>query len=250
MTISNQAAVLDFDPYRTNTTADPQPLYGQLITTSHGRDYFRQCKVGASNISKGKLQLAPAPVANHLNLALASTSLVAVGSKRLSLTLGGTAATNGQYDQGTAHVNAGTGLGQQWNVAHNNAQATTNGTVLVDLEDPVYVLLATADSRVSLVANPYNAVVEAAVKTRTAAGVPLCDAVAGSYVYLKTKGVTSTLIGSAATVGARLTSDGTTAGAVTDNTDVTAPQTEVEVGQASIAAGTTAQYNPIVLTIG
>jgi hypothetical protein len=94
-----------------------------------------------------------------------------------------------------------------------------------------------------------TAVVEAASKTRIAAGVPMVDLAIAAFGWVKTRGIMGVLIGSAATLGARLTSDGSTAGAVTDNTDVTAPQTEVEVGSADIVAGTTGQYNPIILTI-
>jgi hypothetical protein len=250
--LSPQGQVMDFDPYATRTQADSSQQFGALIETGHGRDVFRYAKVGAANIGKGKLQLAPAVVANHLNLVVptqANGGSTALGSKRLQVTLGGTAATANQYAEGFAVINAGTGLGQNFNILSNNVQASTTGALTLDLDDPIYVALSTADSRVSLVHNPYNGVVEAASKTRHAAGVPLIDLALGTYGWLKTKGLMGTLIGSAATLGSRLTSDGSTAGAVTDNTDVTAPQTEIEVAFASIAAGTTGQYNMIMLTI-
>jgi hypothetical protein len=245
--------VMDFDPYNFRSNADGSHQFGALVQTSRGRDYYRYGRAGAANISMGKLQLAPAPVANHLNLVVptqANGGSTAIGSNRIQLTLGGTAATNGQYDQGYAQVNAGTGIAQNLGISHNNAQSNTTGALTVDLDDPLYVALSTADSRVSLVANPYNSVVEAASKTRHAAGVPLINLTAAYWGWFKTKGVMGVLIGSAATLGSRLTSDGSTAGAVTDNTDVTAPQTEVEVAHAGIVAGTTGQYNPIILTIG
>lgn len=245
-------AIMDFDPYNSRVQADPSHQYGAPIHTGHGRDVFRFAKIGAANVGKGKLQLAPAPVANHINLVVptqANGGSLALGSTKIQLTLAGTAVANGTYDQGTAVVNAGTGLGQQFAIQHNNAQTNTTGAVTVDLDDPLYVALSTADSRVSLIHNPYNGVVEAASKTRLAAGVPLVDAAANAFAFLKTKGVTGILIGTAATLGADLSSDGTTPGAVTDNTDVTAPLTEALVGTASIVGGTTGQYNPIVLAI-
>lgn len=250
--LSPQGAIMDFDPYGTRTAADSSEQYGALIDTGNGRDVYRYSKVGAANISKGKLELAPAPVANHLNLVVPTQlngGSTALGSKRLQLTLAGTAVANGIYDQGMATVNAGTGLGQNIYITHNNVQASTTGSVTIDLDDPLYVALSTSDSRVSLIHNPYAGVVEAASKTRVAAGASLIDLAANSFGWLKSKGVMGVLIGSAATLGARLTSDGTTAGAVTDDTDVTAPQTEIEVGYAGYVAGTTGQYNPIILSI-
>jgi hypothetical protein len=250
--LSPPGAVMDFDPYNTRTQADSTQQYGALVETGHGRDVFRYAKVGAAAISKGKLQLAPAPIANHVNLAVpvqANGGSIALGSKRLQVTLGGTAATSGQYDQGGLSVNAGTGLGQNLSILHNNVQATTTGALTLDLDDPLYVALATADSKVSLFHNPYSAVVESATKTRTAAGVAMVDLAIAAFGWLKSKGTMGTLIGSAATLGGRLTSDGSTAGAVTDNTDVTTVQTEVQIGWASIVTGTTGEYNPIVLAI-
>lgn len=241
---------MDFDPYNVRTQADPSHQFGGLVQTNHGRDIWRYHAAGAANISKGKLEQAPAPVANHQNLALAAASNIALGSTQVSLTLGGTAATIGQYDQGIASVNAGTGLGQNFGINHSNAQTSTTGTVLISLDDPVYVALAIADSKVTLTQNPYNGVIETATKTTTPSGVSMVDVTALNFGWLKTRGIAGVLVGSAMTLGSRVTSDGSTAGAVTDNTDVSAPQTEVEIGQASIVAGTTGQYNPIVLTIG
>jgi hypothetical protein len=182
-----------------------------------------------------------------MNLAIVAAQ--AIGDTQVTVTLAGTAATSGQYDEGSLSINAGTGLGQTLPVSHNPAQATTTGNLVVQLADPFYVAIAVADSKATLVHNPYGGVVETATKTRTASGVPLVSLLAGDYGWLKSKGVQGTLIGSAATLGGRLTSDGSTAGAVTDNTDVTTVQTEVQVGWASIVAGVTGEYNPIVLAI-
>lgn len=240
-------SVMDFDPFTVRTEADPTHEFGALVETNQGRDVYRHTGVGAANISGGKLQQAPAPVANHMNLAVVANQ--AAGDRVLTVTLAGTAATNRQYDQGKLVINAGTGLGQTLQINHNPAQATTTGALRLALVDSFTTNVTSASSKATLVHNPYSAVVEAAVKTRTAAGVPLVAMAASNFGWLKTKGVTAVLTGSAVTLGSRVTSDGSTAGAVTDDTDVTAPQTEVEVGQATIIAGTTGEYNPIFLSI-
>ncbi len=246
------AAVIDFDPFGTRTEDDSSMQYGSIYNTNHGRDAYRFGKIGASNVSKGHLCLAPAQVANHSNQTIDATlnaaANVAIGSRRLYLDNGGTAATSGQYDQGWLAIVDGTGEGQTIGVQHN-AAAGSSAEILVDLDDPLTVALVAGTTEYALIANPYNGVVEAAVKTRSAAGVPVRDLSAGDYGWLKTRGVVSALGGSAVTLGSRLTSDGTTPGAVTDNTDVTAPQAEVEVAYASIIAGVTGEHFPIVMSI-
>lgn len=240
--------VMDFDPYNTRTEADPTHQYGTLVLTNHGRDAYRFGKVGASNVSKAKLQLAPAPIANHQNQTIDSASNVAIGDSRLTLNNGGTAATEGEYDQGWFAVVDGTGEGQTLGVEHNEG-AGTSADIVIDLDQPLAVALVGGTTEYALVHNPYNGFVEAASKTRTAAGIPLRDLLAADFGWLKTKGIVSALGGSAVTVGGRLTSDGSTAGAVTDNTDVTTVQTEVQIGWASEISGATGEHFPIVLAI-
>lgn len=242
------AAIMDFDPYNTRTEADSSMQYGALMLTNHGRDAYRHGKVGAANISKAKLQLAPASVANHQNQTIDSASNVAIGDTRITLNNGGTASAVGEYDQGDFFVVDGTGEGQSIAVEHSYV-AGTSADIVIDLDKGLDVALVGGTTEYALVHNPYNGVVEAAVKTRTAAGIPLRDLLIGDYGWVKTKGYVSALGGSAVTLGARLTSDGSTAGAVTDNTDVTTVQTEVEIGQASIIAGATGEFFPIVLSI-
>ena len=59
-------AVIDFDPFQVRSNSDGTHDLGGLIQLNDMRS-FRYGKAGAANISKGKVQLAPAPVANHAN---------------------------------------------------------------------------------------------------------------------------------------------------------------------------------------
>lgn len=240
--------VMDFDPYGTRTEADPTHQYGTLVETNHGRDSYRHLKVGASNVSKAKLQQNPASVANHQNQTIDSASNVAIGDTRLTLNNGGTAAAAGEYDQGYLAIVDGTGEGQTLGVLHNLV-AGSSADIVVDLDQPLAVALVAGTTEYALVHNPYNGAVETATKTRTALGVLLRDLTAGDFGWAKSQGVAATLGGTAVTLGARLTSDGSVAGAVTDNTDVTTVQTEVQVGWASIIAGASGEHFPIVLSI-
>jgi len=53
----------------------------------------------------------------------------------------------------------------------------------------------------------------------------------------------------AVTLGAQICASASVAGAVIENSDVTAPQTEVVMGYAAIMAGVDTAYQPMLLTI-
>lgn len=236
--------VLDFNPFEVRTPADASAQLGQEFVVADGRA-FRYAKAGGSNISKGKLQLAPAHKANHANRAVASA--VAIDGTAVSLTLGATAATADEYAEGYLAINDVDGEGQVYKIG-GHAAVASSGTIALTLKDPVKTALTTS-SEATLVHNAYNAVVEGTSATVRAAGVPLVSVSAGDYCWVQVRGVAAVLNGSAVTVGAQLMADASTAGAVTDATDVTAPQAEVIVGKASILAGVATEYRPIYLTI-
>lgn len=244
MRLTSPATLMDFDPTTTRTNADSSHNMGELVWLSDDRA-FRYAKAGASNISHGKLQKKPAASANYTNKAV--NAAVAIGGKVVTFTPGASAATANEYAEGYLVVNDATGEGYSYKVSGHLANA---GSVelSVNLTDPIRVALTTS-SEVTLVHNFWNGVIEATGATTFAAGVPVVDVTAGDYAWLQTKGVASVLIGAAATAGAQLMGDASTAGAVTDNTDVTTVQTEIIVARASIAAGVSTEYNPVVLCI-
>lgn len=244
MRLTSSATILDFDPYTSRTQDNATHNLGDLACLTDGR-WFRHGSSGGSNVSRGKLQLAPAPKANHANIAVAVDPTV--DDTQLTVTLGATAAVAGEYNEGFVAVNDVDGEGQDFQIRSHPA-ANASASLLIKLFDPIVVDLTTS-SQVTLVHNAWNGVVEGTAATRRGGGVPLVAVNAGDYGWFQTKGVKSTLIGVAATLGAFLTADGSTAGAVTDQTDVTAPIAQVWVGRADIVAGVATEYNPISLCI-
>lgn len=228
------------------TSSTPIAVPGTRVELSNG-DIYRYIKAGASGISAGKMQLAPAQVANHVNQT-GSAVVGAVGARQVTLNVGATAVTADQYKDGLLVINDATGEGYTYRISGNAALASS-GSGKFDLLDPIQVALVASTSEYTLVANSFNGVVEAASSVRKAAGVPAVSLTAAYYGWAKTKGAASVLIGTAATSGARLMCDGSTAGAVTDNSDVTTVQTEVIVGSASYGAGVSTEYNVIELFI-
>ena len=238
--------VIDFDPFNSRAAGDPSMDLGGLIELNDYRA-FRYAKVGAANISQGKLEQAPAPKANHTNNAV--TAAVAAGANIVPITLAGaTAAVVSEYDDGLLVVNAGPGAGQTYRISHNPAIASS-GSGNITLIDPIAVALTTS-SKVTLVHNAFNGVVEVAAATRRPGGVPLTNLTAAYEGWLQTKGVASVLAQGAIAVGSNVVSSGTVAGAVAAVSGTYATDlATVQVGSATVVAGVDTEYRPIVLTI-
>lgn len=228
------------------TSANQMHKLNERITLGQG-DIYRYVKVGGSTIAAGKLQQAPAAVANHTNVT--GTGVVgALGATEVTLTVGATAVTADQYKDGYLVMNDATGEGYTYRIAGNDAIASS-GSGVFRLKDPVQVALVASTSEYTLVSNPGNGVVEVASAVRKPVGVAVVGTTTGRFLWAKSKGFAAVLNGTAVTVGANLISDASVAGAVTDNTDVTTVQTEVVVGHASYLVGVATEYSPIELTI-
>lgn len=243
-------ALIDFSPFSTRTESDPTHQLGALVELGDRRS-FRYAKAGASNISKGKLQIAPAPKANHANISVSVAA--ASGATRVNLTPGATAVVAGEYDEGFMAVNDVDGEGQVYKIS-NTPAANASTAFNLDLYDQIATALTT-NSQVTLVHNAYNACVEAAVATRRVAGVPLVGVSAGDFCWLQTHGVAATLIDGAIAVGNAIVPSDAVAGAVEQQdvfvnaTDATRLDAKSVVGRASIVACVDTEYNPVVLCI-
>jgi hypothetical protein len=237
--------IFNADVYATPSTVLEHQI-GAMGVDEFG-DLYRYAKVGAVAISAGKLQMAPTQKTNHHNCA-ASAAVTANGrNKAVTLTLGATAAVAQEYAFGILAANDNTPEGQSYRILSHPA-ANSAATLAVTVERP-FITSITTSSEFTLVHNTWNAVVEDTTITKRAAGVPMVPAGIGTYVWLKTRGIAATLIGSAATLGAPLIASSGTAGAVTDQTDILGASAELTIGWASVAAGVSTEYNPIQLTI-
>ena len=238
-------AVIDFDPFQVRSNSDGTHDLGGLIQLNDMRS-FRYGKAGAANISKGKVQLAPAPVANHANCTVAAAALNAT---QVTVTPGATAGVAGDYDEGFAAINAGPGLGQVYKISHNPTITASTAFVLA-LTDPLQTAL-TASSKLSLVHNPYAGVVEAAAATRRVAGVPLVSLTAAYYGWFQTFGVAAALADGAIAVGNDLIASTAVAGAVkvSDTTSAATAAAQSKIGRANIMATVDTEYRPITLML-
>lgn len=203
---------------------------GERATTGDGRK-FRYAKVGGTALVVGNLLQCPAEVTNHQDLTPAAA---AIGATSITVTLGATAATANQYSEGWAVITVTPGLGYQYKIKSHPA-ADASASLVVTLEDPIEVALTTS-SRVDLVLNPYNGVIQCPTTlTGAPVGVAVNNIAASSFGWIQTGGVASILADGANAVGANVVASNGTAGAVED---AAAPGAQPLVGTALTGAAT------------
>ena len=229
--------VVASDLFSESTTQ--QHKIGSRATTPDGRVY-RYAKAGATALVAGDLLQAPAIVANHQNLTPAAA---AIGATTVTVTLGATAATADQYAEGFLVVNVAPGIGYTYAIKSNPA-AALSATMVVTLDDTIQVAL-TASSRVSLIANSYNGVIQSpTVATSSPVGVGVEATTANSFQFIQVYGPCSVLSDlTVAAVGLGVIASTTTAGAIT-----VATATGGNIGYA-LQAGVSAERRAVFLNI-
>lgn len=129
---------------------------------------YRYIKAGASALVTGNLLQEPAEDTNFRSMAVDTAA--AIGDKMVSVTLGGTAVTANQFDEGILYVESSTGIGQQFRIKRHEVQTSTSGSCNFYLDRPLKIALTTS-SQVSVRKNPYKGVIQYPVTTQTGGAV-------------------------------------------------------------------------------
>jgi len=203
-------------------TSDPQgagqPLYTSQATPAHalgertvtpdGR-VFRYAKAGATLV-KGNWLQSPAQITAHQGL---TPVAAAIGATQVTVALGATAVTAGQYAGGWAIVTVTPDLGGIYSIVGHPA-ADLSTSVVLTLSDPLAVAWTTS-TRVDLIPNPFNGVIQSPVTTLTAApaGVAPSIITSGEYGWIQTGGIGAALTAGSTAVGEAVVLPGSTAGA-------------------------------------
>lgn len=220
---------------------------GQPFQTADGK-IVTLVQVGGSAIASGLLVQAPASIGStHTGL---TVNTAAIGATQITVTAGGTLITANQYQGGTIVISAGTGAGQTLKIL-SHPSATSSGTCLLTLEEPLSVATLTSDSKGSLTLNPYGSrfgtnfatsgvVVCPTVATGQVVGATVYPIAAStatvcSYGWIVTKGSVGILNDANTAIGLDVMPSTNTAGAVM--TYVVA--TRSRVGTATVAGETT-----------
>lgn len=224
-----------------------QEALGTLGSDQYG-DLYVYAKAGASNISAGKLQLAPAPKTNHHNC-VAGAAVTADGRvNKVTIDLGATALTANEYAGGLLIANDNGQEGTQYRISGHPA-ADSGAIAEFTVERPFLESIATTHE-FTLMHNPYRGVVEGTSSTQQPVGVPMVDITATYFGWLKVRGIASVLADETITLGAGVTAGTSTAGAVEeiDQPGDTTVLTDHAVGWA-VVAGVDTEYRPIELTL-
>lgn len=229
-----------------NTYTDRRWPLGTKGFTIDGR-MFRFGLAGASNLAVGKLNQAPAPIANHV---LQTPTAAAVGATSVTVALGATAATADQYRDGVLSIELGTGQGYAYKVDRHAAVASS-GSFVVPLVrgTSVQVAIPATSNSVSLVANPYSKIIIAPTTlTSQVVGVNVAAITAAQYGWFQTRGLCAVLVNSTVVIGNRVVPSLTTAGAVEAASGTFAVTSLEAVGKVAHVASST-NYSTIDLCI-
>lgn len=186
---------------------------GTKMVTRDGR-VFRYVKAGASALVVGNVIQAPAQITTHDQLTPAAA---AIGATTITPTLDATnAATENQYAEGWACIDTTPGEGYCYPIASHPAAAASAAVALKLPADAKVQVALTTSSRVTLVPNPYKAVIQCPVTTLTGAivGVAVAPIAASNYGWVQIEGPCGVLIAGTPAVGAAVGVPATAAGAV------------------------------------
>lgn len=190
------------------SSSTPAHRLGTRAIDQDGR-VFRYVKAGAVDLVAGNVLQSPAIVTAHL----ANTPpAVAIGATSFVYTPGAATGTANQYADGFMGVDTTPGNGYTYGVASHAAIASSTAFTIF-LKDPIQVALTTS-SRVGLIANKYNGVIQLPVTTATGTIVGIATYIisANQYGWIGTHGQFSVLTTGTPALGAMVMGPGTAAG--------------------------------------
>jgi len=236
MKIAGFPTLFDADPY-SSTSIQQHPL-GTWGVDKIGRLY-RYAYSGAVALVTGNLIQSPARSTDFTDLAVAAA--VAVGATSIQVTLGATATTANQFDNGVVAITVTPGGGQQFSIAACTVTAGS-GTATLTLNEPVVALLSTS-SKITIRQNLFNRVIQSpTTRTGKTVGVALNATPINHYTWIGAVGSFGVLSDSTvAAVGESLSPSTTTAGAVTKQVTLLE-----SVGTADVL-GISAKWEPVTL---
>lgn len=222
-------------------SASKMEAFGCLRMTEDGRK-FRYFKAGEA-LTAGMMQSMAESTAHHV---AETGDAVAVGSMSISLVVGATAVTAGQYLDGYLQIYDGEAacVGHQYRIISHSA-CGSGGTVVIQLEEPIIYAIIATDTW-SLEPNPWSSVTTDASVSKGAAGVTLRGMTNAYYGWIQTGGVVCCLDDSNVALGAGIVKSATS-GAVKVQPDGALDASPI--GYCICQTGVTTKYSTYFLTI-
>lgn len=136
----------------TSNDAGLSTLVGSIWASDDDRTFVLVQNGGTALVSANLIQSPASIGANHTGLTCATA---AIGATQITVTAGGTLITANQYAGGYVVISAGTGIGQTLKIS-SHPSATSSGTCVLTLEDPLSVATLVSDSKASLTLSQYG----------------------------------------------------------------------------------------------
>ena len=235
----------DYGDEKVTGTTQLHPM-GTRMVLPDGRVFFYGQTDGAQ--TAGAICQSAVGVANHdMDLA---TNTASVGDKSVTVTVGGTAATEDQYKDGFLYINDGTGQGHNYKIRQDDA-IDSSGSGVINLYDGDAIVVAFEAATIAgLAKNPYkDFVVYPTTPTGPAVGVAATDFDDDDFGWLQTWGPAAVLCDVAFVIGNHVrVSDNTAGSGEPLDRDGTHENEEV-IGVASLIAPVTTDYGYVNLTI-
>ena len=232
--------IYGIDPHSEETV--PSHQLGSIGFTGDGRR-FRYAKAGATLVA-GNLLQSPAEVTANESQTPAAAAL---GATSITISAIGATVTANQYGDGYIVVTNTPGNGTMYKIKSHPA-ATTAASCVFQLYEPIYDVALTTTSRVDLVRNPYDGVIQnPATATGSIVGVANKAITSASYGWIQTGGSASVLAGGTLGVGLVVVANAGTAASVIVGAN-TATETFPIVGVAQ-TSGTNGENATIFLNI-
>ena len=235
----------DYGDEKVTGTSQIHPLSTRMVLPD-GRVFYYGQTDGAQ--TAGAICQSAVGVANHdMDLA---TNTASAGDKSVTVTVGGTAATEDQYKDGYMYVNDGTGEGHIYKIRQHDAISSSgSGAINLYDGDPILTGFAAA-TIVGLAKNPYkDFIVYPTTATGHAVGVAATDFDDDDFGWLQTWGPAAVLCDVAFVIGNHVRVSDNTAGSGEPLDRDGSNENEETIGVASLIAPVTTDYGFVNLTI-
>lgn len=163
-----------------------QHALGQLYIDAVTGNKYRYVQNGGVALVTGNLLQEPAEDTNYRSMAC--YAVAAIGADQVTVTLGGTAVTANQFENGHLWVESATGIGQQFRIKRHEVETSTTGQCVFTLDRPLKIALDTT-SQISVRKSAYDGVIQfPTTPTGGAVGVALYAMTISYYGWIQSGG--------------------------------------------------------------
>lgn len=161
---------------------------------------YRYVKAGGNALVAS--HLIQEPVEDTAYRSMVVQAAAAIGDTEIAITLGGTAVTANQFDDGHLLIESAAGIGQHFRIVSHDVQSSTTGTCKFKVDRPVLVALTTS-SQATVRKNAFDGVIDyPTTPTGAPVGVALFGLAAAEFGWIQSGGEATALFDAATNTSA------------------------------------------------